>query len=306
MNAHSNEITDASVSGLSGDDYILIGANTVRKVDSVTTTDGDTTITVDKAFGSGMSNATVYRINDSVTNLPPWDDNYASYAMAEMISQPTYRASGNVSRYNAQHAIVDSDVGKGSSNPLARISGSPTGTINTTDVLVVKVLGNRETAISVADVSGDRIEMEDVPGATQQNPLGLDQAANERAYLVYWAEERNETGSVVSVRSQAHQDPVTAVLTETTPTSGEFVLEILTVMPQDADGEDVSADFSASVPTLPVNPRDVVTLSGEDSTGTITVETTNPVFSGFAPGEDRVCGLNRDCLLYTSPSPRDS
>ena len=118
VNAHSNEITDASVSGLSGDDYILIGANTVRQVDSVTatTTNGRTTITaitVDKAFGTSMSNAMIYRINDSVTNLQPWDDNYASYAMAEMISQPTYRASGNLSRYNAQHAIVDSDVGKG-------------------------------------------------------------------------------------------------------------------------------------------------------------------------------------------------
>ena len=104
--------------------------------------------------------------------------------------------------------------------------------------------------------------------------------------MVYWAEERNETGSVVTVRSQAHQDPVTAVLTETTPTSGEFVLEIMTVMPQDADGEDVMPDFSASVPTLPVNPRDVVTLAGDDSTGTITVETTNPVFSGFAPAHN--------------------
>ncbi len=284
VNAHSDMITDASVSGLSGDDYILIGANTVRKVDSVTTTDGDTTITVDKAFGSGMSNATIFRINDSVTNLQPWDDNYPSYAVAETISQPTYLASGNVTRYNAQHAIVDSDVGQGASNPLNRISGTPTGTINTSDVLVVKVAGNRETVIPVADVYGDRIEMEDVPGATASNPLGL--AGNETAYLIYWTEERNETGSVVSVRSQAHQDPVTAVLTETTPTSGEFVLEIMTVAPQDANGDDVAPDFSASVPTLPVNPRDVVTLDGDHSTGTLTVETTNPVFSSFTPAHN--------------------
>ena len=286
VNAHSDTITNASVSGLSGDDYVLIGMNTVRQVESVTTTDGETTITVDKAFGSGMSRATIYRIQNSVTNLGPWDDNYSSYAMAEMIGSgaATYRASGNVSRYNAQHAIVDSDVGKGASNPLARISGSPTGTVNTADVLVVKVAGRSESIIAVADVSGDRIEMEDVPGATSSNPLGL--ANTETAYLVYWAEERNETGSVASVRSQAHQDPVTAVLTETTPTSGEFVLEIQTVEPQDADGEDVMPDFSASVPTLPVNPRDVVTLAGDDSTGTLTVETTNPVFSGFTPAHN--------------------
>ena len=293
MNAHSDTISNASVSGLSGDDYILIGMSTVRQVESVTTTNGDTTITVDKAFGKeptpgAYDGAMIYRINDSVTALRPWNDNYSSYAMAEMISNPTYRASGNVSRYNAQHAIVDSDVGKGgTSNPLTRISGSPTGTVNTSDVLVVVVTGSSEAVIEVADVSGDRIEMEDVPGASSSDPLG--QGSN-TAYLVYWAEERNETGSVATVRSQAHQDPVTAVLTETTPTSGEFVLEIMTVMPQMTDSQgvttDVMPDFSADVPTLPVNPRDVVTLAGDDSTGTLTVETTNPVFSGFTPAHN--------------------
>ena len=286
VNAHSEMITDVSVSGVSADDYILIGMNTVRQVDSITTTNGDTTITVDKAFGMGMSNATIYRINNSVTGLGPWDDNYSSYAMAEMISNPTYRASGNVSRFNAQHAIVDSDVGKGASNPLARISGSPTGTINTSDLLVVKVAGRNETSITVADVSGHKIEMEDVPGATPSNPLGL--APGETAYLVYWTEERNETGSVVSVRSQAHQDPVTAVLIETTPTSGEFVLEIMAVAPQDANGDDVMPDFGAAVPTLPVNPRDVVTLTGEYSAATLAVETTSPVISSLSPAHNTV------------------
>ena len=295
VDAHMDTISDASVSGVSGDDYILIGMNTVRKVESVTRTDGNTTITVDKAFASGMSNAMIYRINDSVTDLDPWDDNYASYAMAEMIGtgQATYRATGSVSRYNAQHAIVDSDVGKNSgTTPLDRISGSPTGTVNTADVLVVKVssTNNAATAIDVADVSGDRIEMEDVSGASSADPLGL---GGDSAYLVYWAEERNETGSAVTVRSQAHQDPVTAVLTETTPNSGEFVLEIMTVMPQDADGDDIMPDFSASVPTLPVNPHDVVTLSGDDSTATLSVETTQPVFSGFSPAHNTVGRDNR-------------
>ena len=289
VNAHSDSITDATVSGLSGDDYILIGANTVRKVESVTTTDGNTTIAVDKAFGTGMSNAAIHRINDSVTNLQDWDDNYASFAMAETIGQndATYRDRTGVTRYTAAHTIVDSDIARGVSgnvSPQDRISGSGTGALNTSDVLVLKVSGNTATAIVVATVSGDGIEMEDVPGASASNPLGL--ANNETAYLVYWAEERNETGSVATVRSQAHQDPVTAVLTETTPTSGEFVLEIMTVEPQDADGDDVMPDFSASVPTLPVNPRDVVTLEGDDSTGTLTVETTAPVFSGFTPAHN--------------------
>ena len=291
VDAHMDTISNASVSGISGDDYILIGMNTVRKVESVTTTDGNATITVDKAFANGMSNVIVYRINNSLTSLSVWDDNYSSYAMAEMIGSgtATFRASGNVSMYNAEHAIVDSDVATSVSGstvtPSDRLSGSGTGTFDTNDVLVVRVSSiNVATAIPVAYVSGDRIEMEDVPGASATNPLGL--AANDNAYLVYWAEERNETGSVATVRSQAHQDPVTAVLTETSPTSGEFVLEITTVMPQDANGDDIMPDFGASVPTLPVNPRDVVTLSGDNSTGTLTVETTNPVFSGFAPAHN--------------------
>ena len=102
VDAHMDTISNASVSGISGDDYVLIGMNTVRKVESVTTTDGNATITVDKAFASGMSNASIYRINDSVTNLGPWDDNYASYAMAEVIDsgQATYRATGSVSRFS--------------------------------------------------------------------------------------------------------------------------------------------------------------------------------------------------------------
>ena len=290
VNAHTADITDASVSGLEADDYVLIGDNTVRKVESITSDDSGTTIKVDKAFSMGMSNATVRRIRDSVTNLSPWDDNYASYAMAEMIGSGdvSFRASGglSVSRYNAQHEISDSDVAKGagaSVTPLDRLEGSGTGTVNTGDVLVVKVSGSSATMIEVDDVSGDRIEMEDIAGATSSNPLNL--SSGQTAYLVYWAEERNETGSIVSVRSQAHQDPVTLVLTETAPRSGEFVLEIATAAPPE-DGSAAMANTDAEPPVMPVNPRDKVTLSGADSSSSIDVETTSPVFSGFGPAHN--------------------
>ena len=69
IDAHMATISNARVSGLSADDYVLIGMNTVRKVEAVTTTDGDTTITVDKPFAKAISNVTIHRINDSVTNL---------------------------------------------------------------------------------------------------------------------------------------------------------------------------------------------------------------------------------------------
>ena len=296
VNAHMDTISGASVSGLSGDDYILIGMNTVRKVESVTTTDGDTTITVDMAFAMGHSNAMIYRIKDAVADSNNadlsalWDENYASYAMAERIgASASFRASTGVTRYDAESAIVDGNVASTNAadelSALHRLSGSGTGTINTGDALVAIVSGNSIDGLEVdsVDASG-RVELVDVPNASNADPLGL--APGQKAYLVYWAEERNETGSVAAVRSQAHPDPVTAVLTETTPTSGEFVLEIMTVMPQDSNGDDVMPDFSAKVPELPTNPRDVVTLAGADSTGTLIVETTNPVFSGFAPAHN--------------------
>ena len=100
---------------------------------------------------------------------------------------------------------------------------------------------------------------------------------------MYWAEERNETGSVVTVRSQVRPGPMPVVLTESTPLSGTFVLEIATVAPVDAHGNRVMADKGASPPTLPVNPRDVVTLAAADTSGTLQLESTPPVFSGLSP-----------------------
>ena len=110
-----------------------------------------------------------------------------------------------------------------------------------------------------------------------------------RRNLVYWAAERNETGSLVTVRSQAHQDPVTLVLKETTASSGEFVLEIMTVKPQDDSNppQDVMPDTDTTPPTLPVNPRDVVTLSHPDQTGSV---------------HDRD---DQTCLLRLRARPRD-
>ena len=287
VGAHTATITRASsgvADSLSAGDYVLIGQNTVRMVESVS---GSRTVTLDQPFASGMSNATIYRINDSVTDLGPWDDNYSSYAMAEMIGRndADYRESNLVSMYDSRHAITDSDVGNGATTtPLARISGSPTGTVNTNDVLVVKVSGSASEMIPVDYVSGDRIEMEDVPGATSTNPLGL--AANETAYLVYWADERNETGSLVTIRSRARPGPVTAVLTETTPRSGQFVLEIETVAPLDAHGNRVVFDAGASPPALPVNPRDAVTLAAADASATLQVESTPPAFSALSPAHN--------------------
>lgn len=291
VGAHTATISNASsdvTSSLDAGDYVLIGQNTVRKVESV---NGNSRVTLDIPFAKGMSDATIYRINDPVTDLSVWDDNYSSYAMAEVIDGATLRPLGNgysISRYRSRHAIADSNVASsvsGSSVTVSdRLSGSGTGSINTDDVLVMRVSGSTSAAIRVDDVSSDRIEMDDVPGATTTNPLGL--TSNETAYLVYWAEERNETGSTVTVRSQVRPGPVTVVLTETTPRSGEFVLEMATVAPLDAHGNRLVSDLSASPPTLPVNPRDAVTLATADASGTLQLESTPPVISALSPAHN--------------------
>ena len=290
IGAHTAAITGAGsgvTSSLDAGDYVLVGRNTVRMVESVSS---GGTVTLDQPFARGMSNTAIYRINDSVTGLAVWDDNYPSYAMAEAIDsgQASYRETVGVSRFSSQHAIADSDVARSASGSsvtaLDRLSGSGTGNINAGDVLVVRVSGNTSEAIPVANVSGDRIELEDVPGASSGNPLGL--GNNETAYLVYWAEERNETGSLVTVRSRARPGPVTLVLTETTPVSGQFVLEIATVAPLDSRGNRVTADTDASPPTLPVNPRDMVTLSAGEASGTLQTESTPPAFSNLSPAHN--------------------
>ena len=290
VGAHTATITNAGsgvTSSLSVGDYVLIGRNTVRKVESV---DSDSAVTLGQPFARGVSNAVIYRVNDSVTDLAVWDENYSSYAMAEVIDggQASYRETTGVSRFMSQHAIADSDVAESVSGAnltaLDRLSGSGTGTIGAGDVLVVRVSGNASEAIPVSNVSGDRIELEDVPDASSSNPLGL--GNNETAYLVYWAEERNETGSLVTVRSRVRPGPLTVVLTETTPVSGQFVLEIATVAPVDSRGNRVTADTGASPPTLPVNPRDTITLSAEDATGTLQIESTPPLFSNLSPADN--------------------
>ena len=289
VGAHSATITrpsSAAVSQLREGDFILIGNNTVREIVEPVSEDE---IVVDKPFASGMNKASIYRIMDDVTDLSAWDDNYSSYAMAEKIvmegHNPSFRRGDT--RYDAESAVVDSNVAStDDSDPLSpahRLSGTGTGNVNSRDVLVVAVDGSntRNIPVDAVDSSG-RVEMLDLPSADANNPLGL--AANETAYLVYWAEERNE--ATASVRSQAHPTAVTVVLTETSPRSGQFVLEIETVEPQDVDGNDVLPNLAVSPPTLPVNPNDVVTLSGADTSGSITVETTGPVFTGLTPAHN--------------------
>ena len=129
--------------------------------------------------------------------------------------------------------------------------------------------GGGADLVAVRRVSGKTVSLRDATSVLT--------ADNATLYVAYWSEEQNETGANVKVRSQAHQGQVTVVLTETGPTSGEFVLKIMLSEPStDADNPSMFSVDSDGLGSLPANPRDVVTLTHPDSTGTITVETDRP------------------------------
>ena len=193
--------------------------------------------------------------------------------------------SGSTNRTNFDDAlIVRVTETRGAGRPLPDEAGYYTGTITDT----------------VDHVRNERIEFR-VSGATPDNPLNIGQPyqigsppqlfAQDKVYLAAWFEERNDTGAAVSVRSQAYQIDTTLVLRETLPNSGKFALKIRAVRhgEDNADQTQLSMPDTNSedgVPRLPVNPRDVVTMSTADSIGTISVESSGPTFAGFSPSHN--------------------
>ena len=254
------------------------------------------TVTVDAAFATddpimaADDPISVYKINDpDIIGSDDWGDEYASYAPAILMESPSF--SNN--RYNVEPKVLrNSNIAIGvldsgdddfttvadSLNAEARLGGTGGGGITENDVLVITVtddaITGRET---VDDASPYRVE--------------FNNADANGSYLLGWFDEKNY--AQVTVRSQAWQDRETLVLHETDSTSGEFALKIETVEPQETvenddggmDTVDVEPTFGV-IPTLPVNPTDRVTVSGADSSGSIRVETTVPVFSGLGPAHN--------------------
>ncbi len=275
--AHSTTLTlGAGATAPKKDDYLLIGDGTVRQVSSVN--NDDSTYTLSAPYAKEQDGA-VYKvtIRDDVF------DDCVTCARAEDVTG-SLTEFGSLGELTTQNEIIASGVGdrtRVDMAPANRLAGvNLGGSTDRGDILIVHVaLDGTETMRAVRRVSGKTVSMAD----SQSNVLPA--ATDETLYAVYWSEEQNETGTNIKIRSQAHQDRVTVVLTETTPTSGEFVLEIgLSVPPTGQDAEP-TFDSSPTIPTLPVNPRDVITLSHPDDSATVIVETTGPVFSGFGPAD---------------------
>ena len=278
VEAHSTTVSGYTASGnaLADDDYVLIGTGTVRQV----SVDDDGAVTLDAPYANRQSGS-LYKVNIRESVF----DDCTDCAMAEMVDLNNLSDFGGLAEFTTQNEIVNSGIGEtpSSGNQLDagnRLGGADLGSApDREDVVVIRVpQGGIAELVGVRRVSGKTVSL--------RQPTADITANNARLYVAYWSEEQNETGSTVKVRSQAHQDQVTVVLTETGPTSGDFVLKIMLSKPSDDPNSPSMFTVSGGLGSLPVNPRDVVTLSHPDSTGTVPVETTGPVFSGFAPAHN--------------------
>ena len=282
VQAHSMTIENfVSVgSGLADDDYIVMGTGTVRQV-SVAEDDG--TVTLDAPYAMRQS-GDIYKV---VITSSVFDD-CTNCAMAEEISASNLSDFGGLGEFTTDNEIVASGVGEEPDHgnvldALNRLAGvNLGGSPDNEDIVVVRVSSNGDAAsMGVRRVSGKTVSMRATEGVL------LRPNAGDKLYAAYWSQEENETGSTIKVRSQAHQSPVTIALTETTPSSGKFVLKVMLSEPSDdPNNPSMFTVDRDGLGSLPANPRDLITLSHPDTSATLSVETDKPVFSGFAPANN--------------------
>ena len=94
------------------------------------------------------------------------------------------------------------------------------------DVLVVEVQNRTNSATSEITTETYPISQISSDGTFHIEGNRVGNTRHQNAYVLFWASEENETGSSVSVRSQAYQTSVPIVLRETTANSGEFAAKI--------------------------------------------------------------------------------
>ena len=279
VEAHSTMVSGYTVSttttpALEDDDYVLIGDGTVRQVE---VDEDDGSVTLNAPYAMSQSGP-IYKVNIGSGIF----DDCMNCAMAEKIGSGDLSDFGGLAEFATHNEIVNSNIGESPStgsqlDAANRLDGANLGSVpDREDIVVVHVPSTGPAAlVGVRRVSGKTVSLR-VPTSDLS---GGD------VYAAYWSEEQNETGSNVKVRSQAHQEQTTVVLTETGPSSGEFVLKIMLSKPPTI-GDAMFTVGRNDLGSLPVNPRDVVTLSHPDSTDTTPVETTSPVFSSFAPAHN--------------------
>ena len=301
--------TTYSLIGLAVNDYVMIGDETVRRVTAISqiatsTVTATTTIevTVDRPYANGMdadAAVTVYKISQDAIDAyeasdgpnGDWSDDHTQFAMAVELDDDDVDTglTSSLSEVDLTSRLADSgvatdivftgntseDVTRGAHRFVTRVDDLR----NENDIIIMSVndAGDAKTAYEVRDAQeGGRI----ILSASASLLEGQADGGTTSLYAIFWSDERNY--APVRIRSQRWQTDVTVVLRETGHRSGNFVLKIM------ADGtpDDVEPNVAPEdgIPTLPVNPRDVITLRHPDSTNTIPVESSGPTFSGLTPG----------------------
>ena len=340
---------------------------TLRKVVSVTRTDdgGASTaqadreydITLDAAFPDNSSSMVIRRVNDTVVNESAFSDvSHLEIGLAEVVNIPastdpiTLAAPILPSQIAATYSTASTAAGAASraSGFDVRLGGNPDSRINERDVLAFKVAANAPgERLKLTDADDDEITPAD-PSDDPDDAGSLTAPGAGDYFVMYWAAVVNNTGSAITIQSQAASRPQGYTLKESSDGSGQFavkadlvpvrVMTTWAAIPNtgrnDADGNPIEydegatvrltvaaggygagsalnpylnvkrpagerpsdpttavevetlPDFSPSIPRLPVNERDSVTVNHPGGSETLRVETTNPVFANFSPAHN--------------------
>ena len=157
----------------------------------------------------------------------------------------------------------------------SRLKSAPARDVRNDDVLVLKVANPGAANINIDSLEYPPIGV-NAGGSFRiiNDRRPATDATHANAYVLFWSSEQNDTGSSVTVRSQAHQTQVPLVLGETTATSGEFAAKIELIPAQlSVSWNDIPADNSPSTPRVTYTSGDVVELAN--------VSTTNAAYLGY-------------------------
>ncbi len=276
-------------------------------------------IEVDRPFAKTESDLALYEVDkETLEGLDGvnWEDNYGLYAMAVLVSDSAATPAvdeldtyiGTTVRFRGDHVVAASNIDRKGSlgSQEHRLTGSSAGSVGRDDALVIQLSS-----------ANDALYDSDADPATDEELIGIDEIDDDnivleadvagaagRAYIAAWFEEPNDTGGTVRVRSQAFSSNTTVVMMETGADTGKFALQIEAVAfgtptaddPATTDVDEAVMRYEMAMvndmkdgnplPKLPVNPRDVVTLSSSDSSATLNIETTDPSFTGLSPSHN--------------------
>ena len=254
------------------DDTILVAsstAETVRKVTDVNMTTG--VVTVNKPF-VGDPDGSIYKVyadDASAAKCPTCAGAQAATSQASAGTQFVVLASPPIQDSGSSGS---SEIGEG----FHRFTGG------TLDGVVVD---SRDVAIKTGqngDIVG--ITLNTVSRDTGLGNLTIESGDTSTAFfLVYWGAAANDTGTTVTVTSQADTTGIPVTLPETGPATGVFRLDIL------ATSSDSNATPSSGDPQIKVGVNDKITLKYEDAdpdqdaTIKVTIESTEATFSNFLP-----------------------